>query len=587
MSDRFYVTEHCSFFAECVILIAGKQLHDLGLRVASYEADDVVTVNIQGALPGNFEAVCLAKWAQLGELGWRQHQGSNLIYQWEATEPSSQILMIPGLGTALDLIAEYPDPSPACVPSPSPAPGATVLGLEVDHRAPYQIARQLVSDDWTWESPLSDESWPTLAYIGGEFFRWDGRRYLVTSDAAMRSDLYARMDSATRIEDGKPFNPDNVKITKILDGMRALVHVEGQFRANYWLDEDDAESSDLISLENGLLDPVSRTLRPHTPRFFTRNTIPVCYDERHNGAPQALLEFLNSCWPHDADSHRLLQQWFGAALVGGGALHKICLLIGPPRSGKGTIMRVLTALLGRENVAGPTLGDFATQFGLAPLIGKRSAIVGDARFAGRPDQMAQAVSRLLSISGGDMLTIDRKHREPWVGRLDLQLFICTNELPRLPDSSGALASRFSVLQMTRSHLGQEDKGLEERLLGELQSILVWALDGLADLIKSGHFVQPEASLSVVADLGSLGSPVFDFVQQCCELVDGHAVRCELLYQQWAAFRKAQGQEHAGTLQTFARDLRAAFPAVTTHQIRSGPDRGKRAFLGIKLGQSAS
>ena len=56
------------------------------------------------------------------------------------------------------------------------------------------------------------------------------------------------------------------------------------------------------------------------------------------------------------------------------------------------------------------------------------------------------VERLLSVSGEDSLTIDRKYREPWTGRLPTRFVVMTNELPRLSDSSGALASRFIVFR---------------------------------------------------------------------------------------------------------------------------------------------
>ena len=86
---------------------------------------------------------------------------------------------------------------------------------------------------------------------------------------------------------------------------------------------------------------------------------------------------------------------------------KMLLIVGPKRSGKGTIGRVLQALLGHSNVVGPTLASLQTNFGLAPLIGKPLAIISDARLGGRSDQ-ASIAERLLSISGEDAVTIDRK-----------------------------------------------------------------------------------------------------------------------------------------------------------------------------------
>ena len=61
-------------------------------------------------------------------------------------------------------------------------------------------------------------------------------------------------------------------------------------------------------------------------------------------------------------------------------------MVGPTRGGKGAIARVLGALVGRENVAGPTLSSLGGDFGLAPLIGKPLAVISDARLNGRNSQ---------------------------------------------------------------------------------------------------------------------------------------------------------------------------------------------------------
>ena len=55
------------------------------------------------------------------------------------------------------------------------------------------------------------------------------------------------------------------------------------------------------------------------------------------------------------------------------------MMVGPKRSGKGTIARVLRKLIGERNVAGPTLSSLGGPFGLQPLLGKSGAIISDAR----------------------------------------------------------------------------------------------------------------------------------------------------------------------------------------------------------------
>ena len=169
------------------------------------------------------------------------------------------------------------------------------------------------------------------------------------------------------------------------------------------------------------------------------------------------------------------------------------LIVGPKRAGKGTIARVLSGLVGQSNVVGPTLSNLASNFGLSALVNKPVAIIADARFSGRSAEQAVVVERLLSISGEDTLTVDRKNREHITVKLPARFTILTNELPRLTDASAALPSRLMVLQLNRSWYGAEDTGLGERLLQERPGIFLWALEGLRRLRQRGRFIQPVSS----------------------------------------------------------------------------------------------
>ena len=168
------------------------------------------------------------------------------------------------------------------------------------------------------------------------------------------------------------------------------------------------------------------------------------------------------------------------------------MVVGPRRSGKGTIGRVLTRLIGEHNCVSPTLAGLGTNFGLAPLIGKQLAIISDARLSGRADQHAIA-ERLLSITGEDGLTIDRKYAPAWTGQLSSRFLILSNELPQLADVSGALAGRFILLLLRESFYGREDQDLTSKLLNELPGILNWAIAGWAKLASFGRFRQPTSA----------------------------------------------------------------------------------------------
>jgi putative DNA primase/helicase len=122
------------------------------------------------------------------------------------------------------------------------------------------------------------------------------------------------------------------------------------------------------------------------------------------------------------------------------------LIVGPSRSGKGTIAKVLERLVGVDNKVNPTLAELGRNFGIAPLIAKRIAIISDARLGQGAGQHVIA-ERLLSITGEDAITVDRKYLSAWTGRLQTRFLILSNELPRLAGASGALARRFILLKL--------------------------------------------------------------------------------------------------------------------------------------------
>ena len=61
-------------------------------------------------------------------------------------------------------------------------------------------------------------------------------------------------------------------------------------------------------------------------------------------------------WGGDAESISCLQEWFGYLLTPDTRQQKILMMVGPKRSGRGTIARVLKALAGSSTVVNPTLG---------------------------------------------------------------------------------------------------------------------------------------------------------------------------------------------------------------------------------------
>ncbi len=343
----------------------------------------------------------------------------------------------------------------------------------------------------------------------------------------------------------------------------------------------------MLAARNGLVHLPSfvdgkECCRPHTPLFFS----PTVLDFDFNAdAPEPVgwLKFLRKLWDTEADCISLLQEWFGYCLLPDTRQQKMLSLVGPPRSGKGTIARVLHGLIGMRNTAGPTLASLGTTFGLWPLLGKSIAIISDARLSARSDT-AVVVERLLSISGEDAQTIDRKYLTPVTCKLPTRFVILTNELPRLNDASGARASRMLMLPMTTSWLGKEDTTLTDRLLAELPGILLWAVEGWKRLRDRGHFVQAEAGRTLVQALEELTSPMLAFVRERCEVGPCCNISVAELYSAWCRWCDDKGRKECGTEQTFGRDLHAAAPTVKVRQCCENGWR-YRLYEGIQLAEA--
>lgn len=418
---------------------------------------------------------------------------------------------------------------------------------------PLRVADKFVRERYTREGAV------TLVHHRGDFYQWHAGLWSTVPQSSIRAALYDTLRSAVyeHKKDGiVDWAPTTRKIGDVLDALRSAVYLRQDRDAPAWITRaEHRPAHEYIAMRNGLLHIFSGDIEPHTSALFNLIRVPFEYD------PQAQarnwLTFLGTVWPHDPGTIAMVQQWFGYVLSGRTDLQKAMMIPGPPRSGKGTIVRVLIELLGgRKHVAAPTMADIGTHFGITPIIGKPLAVIGDAR-VGRGGER-QVVERLLTITGEDNLTVDVKYKEAWTGKVNARFMILSNELPRFGDASGAIASRFLVARTTESFLGKEDKGLEQRLHAELPGIFNWALEGLAALDATGRFTESEGSKTERDALTALASPISMFLDEHFEPDTNGWVATDRLYGRWRSWCEIAG-ESAGSRAVFARDLVAAAP----------------------------
>ena len=137
---------------------------------------------------------------------------------------------------------------------------------------------------------------------------------------------------------------------------------------------------------------------------------------------------------------------------------------------------------------------------------------------------------LLSITGGDATSVNRKNKDVITTKLTTRFIISSNQYPHFYDDSGAIYFRMILIRLTESFYGHEDLGFLSKLLGDLSGIFLWAMAGLRRLLARRRFVQPAPGKEYMDRMKGLGSPVVDFVRDKCVLKDGVDVKVEDLYE---------------------------------------------------------
>lgn len=445
----------------------------------------------------------------------------------------------------------------------------------IDTKAPLKVARLFVA--MNHKSPSVDTLW----YWRSDWYIWTGSHYSVATDDLIRSQVYQFLEGCLHyVKDMvEAVKPNTSLVNEVLAALKAtqLIEVED---CPAWLVPSGIPASDVIPCRNGFLRISTRRVETATPELF----ITACLEfdaVEQPAAPTEWLAFLDRIWETDNQSKECLSEAFGYMLTDATDQQKAFMLVGPKRSGKGTILRILELLVGRHNKVSPSFNSLGTQFGLQPLIGKRIAMISDARLSHRADQAAIS-ENILRITGEDTVSVDRKFREPWNGKLPTKFVVATNELPSFSDASAALASRFLIFRFWRSFFGTEDFTLTDRLTAELPGILMWALDGLERLRKRGRLVQPVSGYELAEELEEMTSPIMQFIDDCCVIAPAYSVPVPELFQKWREWCTENGRDHPGTVQSFGKMLTAANPAISKTQRRTAGGQVIRAYEGVKI-----
>jgi putative DNA primase/helicase len=475
-------------------------------------------------------------------------------------------LVAQGAAALRELIANATDPEPP------PSDQLRVPARQVDPRD--EVRRYIDSQ--------RIDGLPRTIFWRGVWWWWVDGRYVELSDNDVRCQLVQHTNQRLcMLRKGD--------VSNFMLQLEAQAAIAPAIEPPCWLGSPprDWQPTEIIACKNQIIHLPSLVQRrdfaiPATPQLFTPAAIDIDFNSLAP-RPNVWLRFLDQLWHDDHASIETLQEVIGYLLLPDTKQQRIFLMVGPPRSGKGLIRGVITNVVGAKNVVNPSLESLTKDFGLAPLLGKTVAVIADARLANTTNR-AGVLEKLLSISGEDDQTINRKFESSVNTKLLTRFVIMTNELPALPDPSGAISSRFLISRMTQNWIGREDRTLARRLFAERSGILLWAIEGWRRLQERGHFVEPTSAGLLRDDMDRLTRPLHIFIRECCVVGPDQSVDRKQIYQayrQWCGEHGVYVKDEAH----FGRDLRAALPNLGESQPRDGEGR-HRHHVGIGLRANA-
>lgn len=241
-------------------------------------------------------------------------------------------------------------------------------------------------------------------------------------------------------------------------------------------------NTDIINVQNGLLNIWTGKLLDYSPDFLSIVQLPIVYDP--NAKCPAILRFLGQVL-HPQDVFTAMEI-IGYLLYRSAVYEKAVMLYGNGDNGKGVLIKLIEAFVGRENCSHVPLQELDNdKFSSADLFGKLANTFADLK-----SQKLLTTGYFKTLVSGDSVRAQKKYGQPFSFRSCAKLIFSTNKIPDSDDKSYAYFKRWLILSFDRVFHGiTKDTNLINKLTtpDELSGLLNLSLIALRQLKKDGGF----------------------------------------------------------------------------------------------------
>jgi putative DNA primase/helicase len=257
-------------------------------------------------------------------------------------------------------------------------------------------------------------------------------------------------------------------------------------------------------------------------------------------------------------------------------------MYGHGANGKTVLLDVLRGLVGASNISYVPLSGLVERFQSWPLAAAKVNICGELPTDIGRGQFHQIEGMFKDcVSGGD-IEIERKGADKYTSKCRARFVMATNSLPTFVDRSEGIWRRLRIIPFPVQIADQErDVHLAEKIVRtELPGVLMWALDGLADVIRRGGVPDCPAGAEMKSKHRLTCDHEREFLTETyTKGTHLDRIKATEMYTQYRAWIDASGYKPMGAGKFYAR-VEEVFPHVQMKAIRIDSTVTK-GFLGLK------
>lgn len=288
-------------------------------------------------------------------------------------------------------------------------------------------------------------------------------------------------------------------------------------------------NKNLINCKNGVVDIQNKVLMNHDRNYNFTYVINANYDElsKLNGLYN-FNRFIYTSLENDESKKTLLLQMIGYLLSSFTGAKKSFYLVGKPHSGKSLLCRIISYMVGKENVSNIPIHKLGERFAIAEYSRNKLNISAESSSFDLKD-----INIFKSIVGNDELSAEDKGKDFFHFKSEIKLLFAGNQMPNISEdeSSTAFTDRLIFLKFNRSTPSCEiDYELEDKLKREVDGIFTLAVDYLDELVRNNfNFTIPNESKLFLDEYRNRQNHIEEFIEEYCNIGEEYRVHISEIY----------------------------------------------------------